>query len=124
MGDSVASDFGLPNMPNYNLGPLIGSSCDTTGINGVAKAPPQLSIYPNPAQNTATIEWPPTAGEDTRLAIYDTVGNPVYNLKTAGATGRTQIDISTLPNGLYVVKLYMANGGVVSGKMCVIGNSH
>ena len=53
---SINSDI-LPNMINYNLGPLIGSDCDTipTGLNKVTESD-LLHIMPNPADKYLYVE--------------------------------------------------------------------
>ncbi len=54
----------LPNHPNYHLGPVDGSVCDSLGINaGVPeRGPPlRLSAYPNPNRGTFTLNYDPQA---------------------------------------------------------------
>jgi hypothetical protein len=48
----------LPNHPNYHLGPVDGSVCDSLGINtGVPedKPPPKVQAYPNPSNGHFTL---------------------------------------------------------------------
>ena len=51
----------LPNHPNYHLGPLAGSSCDTLGLS-VAGQDPQgsfnVSAYPNPSNGQFNLSYP------------------------------------------------------------------
>lgn len=50
---------GLPNHPNYHLGPLSGSPCDTLGSGISERTPPlHLSAFPNPNNGTFTLSYP------------------------------------------------------------------
>ena len=50
--------FSFPNSPNYDLGRLIGSACDTLSIS-IAETPEEngIGIYPNPAINILHIHF-------------------------------------------------------------------
>lgn len=61
-----------------------------------------LTLYPNPATTQLTIESPTPIND---LSITNPFGQTVY-LQTAPASCKsTQIDISTLPSGMYFVKI-------------------
>jgi len=69
----------LPNHPNYHLGPIDGSVCDSLGINnGMAEAALSLSLaaYPNPSNGAFTVSYPaqPNPGE---LEVRDLSGRLV-----------------------------------------------
>ncbi len=52
--------FSLPNFPNYRLGPLTGSSCDTlTDLNDEAKAEKEkiLKVFPNPTTDFVVVDY-------------------------------------------------------------------
>ena len=54
----------LPNHPNYHLGPIDGTICDSLGINAsVAEQPAALlvSAYPNPSNGQFTLSYPAQA---------------------------------------------------------------
>lgn len=55
-----------------------------------------LVIYPNPVKEVLHI-----SGRYTSLEIYDTAGKVLIN-----ANGESQIDVSPLPKGVYVIKAY------------------
>jgi hypothetical protein len=66
----------LPNHPNYHLGPVDGSVCDSLGINtGVPedKPPPKVQAYPNPSSGHFTLSYAaqPAAGS---LEVRDQSG--------------------------------------------------
>jgi len=69
----------LPNHPNYHLGPIDGSVCDSLGItNGVEESAIQeaLQAYPNPSSGVFSLSYPvqPSAGE---LEVLDLSGRLV-----------------------------------------------
>lgn len=61
-----------------------------------------FSVYPNPAKNVLHITSPGNAGENHIIYIYDITGREV--LKKEAASGDTAVDISTLKEGIYLVK--------------------
>ncbi|MBK9275198.1 MAG: T9SS type A sorting domain-containing protein [Flavobacteriales bacterium] len=69
----------LPNHPNYHLGPVDGSICDSLGINaGVPAALLEagIKVYPNPSNGAFTVSYPaqPHVGE---LEVRDLSGRLV-----------------------------------------------
>lgn len=98
--------YGLPNNPNYDLGPLVGSICDTLTIglteqHGVQKA---LLVYPNPCSNKFSL----TISNQNEpifesIILTNTFGEEVLSFKNN--THQSNIyDITELPDGLYIVK--------------------
>jgi hypothetical protein len=73
--DSVINASAVSNMPNYRLGKIEGSACDTivSGIGEVSSSVAQLKLYPNPASNHLTISLMEYAA-DARLTITDATG--------------------------------------------------
>jgi hypothetical protein len=73
------------------------------GTLGIEKPRPTagLSLYPNPATESITVELPPDISRG-EIRIYNTAGVLVKRLK---ADPVTQIDISALPRGLYFIRL-------------------
>ena len=62
----------LPNHPNYHLGPIDGSVCDSLGINtGIVEQRTQgeLHVFPNPTTSNFQISYPAhaTVGDLTVL---------------------------------------------------------
>ncbi|HQV00008.1 MAG TPA: T9SS type A sorting domain-containing protein [Bacteroidia bacterium] len=87
------------------------SSCFTcnVGINDVSKS--QLIMYPNPAGNFITIELP-LQTQAGLLLITNATGQVVVKQKVTGL--KQQIDISTLPIGVYAVQSITDNKLAVS----------
>jgi hypothetical protein len=104
LGDYWTVDFD-PNPTTYTLTPATGYSdafvCklnppDLSVFDAAAKN--ELLIYPNPANSVLNIQL---SGEKTKLSLFNMMGEliSVYDLE---ATGK-QIDVSALPNGMYVL---------------------
>jgi hypothetical protein len=73
--------YALPNMPNYNLGALEGSECDTlaTAVNNLPEIHNEIIIYPNPATNYFLIKQSSSVAEFFRLTITDVLGRNVLD---------------------------------------------
>jgi hypothetical protein len=64
-----------------------------------------FNIYPNPTQNTITIEQP--FSENTMISIFDITGQMVIQKKMESPV--QQIDISSFPNGSYFIQVKSNN---------------
>ncbi|MEI6297729.1 MAG: T9SS type A sorting domain-containing protein, partial [bacterium] len=77
---------------------------DACGITSVEKLVPEssLTIYPNPASNSITIEAPATSSQ-SQLSIKDVNGQVLIARQITES--KTQVDISNLSSGVYFVWL-------------------
>ena len=95
----------LPNYPNFRLGSLDGSSCDTLGIDNVvatAALPRKeeiAKVFPNPANDILNIE---TKNNTIFLSykIYDILGREVQT-----GTATNAISTQKLQNGIYFLSI-------------------
>jgi len=97
--------FGLPNMVNYNLGPLVGSPCDTLlGVTVTNAGNHNFTITPNPATTHLTLQYSPpkTAGVAT---VFNATGSKVSEIILPKGSHTMQLDISQYPSGLYLLKI-------------------
>lgn len=69
----------------------------TQGIDGIQNS--ELSIYPNPASTTVTV-----GGVHENMHIFDATGRFVQTVEYRGNQTVT-IDVSTLPEGVYFIKI-------------------
>lgn len=76
-------------------------SFDTLGVENVSITENDIKIYPNPASEFIKIEANKTID---KIELYDLIGKRV--LKT---TQTNQIKINYLPNGIYLIKLFLDN---------------
>lgn len=83
--------------------------------------PAAFNLYPNPADNTVTITSSINLTADN-LMITDLLGRRYNNIKLQGNTSGKQfdhtIDISNLPNGVYIVEIHSLNN-IESKKLIV-----
>ncbi|MEO6759439.1 MAG: GEVED domain-containing protein, partial [Saprospiraceae bacterium] len=70
----------------------------------------KLKIYPQPAQAQVTIEWPETAGETTRLEVWNLAGQLVLAQTLPGEQRRVQLSVNNWQSGLYRVNIQTARG--------------
>lgn len=71
--------------------------CKTTGLYNRKAQATQFDIYPNPAKDILQIQT--ASDEPFSVTIFDMLGAALIN-------GNHTIDISSLPNGIYFVKLH------------------
>ncbi|MFA6922679.1 MAG: T9SS type A sorting domain-containing protein [Bacteroidales bacterium] len=69
-----------------------------------------LQVFPNPANTQITIELPQTAKQST-IIIYNINGEEVIKQQTTN--NKTKIDVSTLPCGIYFIKVVAQDGVTV-----------
>ena len=70
-------------------------------VNNIAIANNKLSIYPNPAHDKVYFETGNTSA-DENITVYNSLGQSV-NLNTNKLNGKTEINISLLPAGVYYI---------------------
>jgi hypothetical protein len=100
------SFYSLPNMPNYNLGALAGSPCDTlTGLNQDFENNQSFEIYPNPVTEYFTIRNSSVENSKNEydIKIFDSSGKLVY--KDHKYFPGASIIFRDFPSGLYAVNL-------------------
>jgi len=98
---------GLPNMPNYALGALEGSPCDTLNeTNPVAEVTsPSFKAFPNPVQDYLYIDNP--LQTTCRAVVYNAMGQEVeYFIVQPG--GQT-LSTTTWPTGIYQLIIQQEN---------------
>lgn len=78
-----------------------------------------VSVYPNPAGNSLTIEIPALQNGKSSVAIYDMYGNIVRSSEFGSGTNRMTIDTSTLSEGIYLVRV-MVNGQMETKRVSVV----
>ncbi len=116
-----SSDIGIlvmPNYPDYTLGPLVGSPCDTiTGVSEFHSDDSGISIYPNPAIGSFSVQLPTGANGKVSIELVDLLGRKVYS---QDFNDRKVTQTITLPegitNGVYVCRV-VTDGKVYSEKL-------
>lgn len=102
--------FSLPNYPFYNLGPVIGSVCDSL-INSIQDPKIEklnFEVYPNPFSKTLTIRS--ISSKNFELKIYNILGDILLTRKFRDSI---QLDLSFLSDGAYQLELVSEIGVVM-----------
>jgi hypothetical protein len=84
---------------------------DPTGLNVV------LHVFPNPAEETLTIQYPLTGSGTPSIQLVDVAGRPVRSETTKRSSAEVTWDISELPSGVYFVRMVQDNGNVLIQKV-------
>jgi hypothetical protein len=111
------STYILPNYINYDLGPLIGSPCDTLTTTSISEesTKPQITLYPNPVQTQATLTW--SGMQVGNFVLRDMLGRVVLSEVLNAPSGTTRLELSSLPKGIYLWQMqstaYSKNGKLV-----------
>ncbi len=98
----------LPNFPNYRLGRLKDSPCDTIQVANeeIEKTPYNIHLSPNPASNEIQLNISlPTYDTPTEIVIVDVSGTVLRIHKMPDFAYVATIDISELASGVYGVQL-------------------
>ena len=75
----------------------------------------QLSIYPNPAKDFITIE----SNNIQQIKVVDNTGRTVINKKLETAVSITNMDITGLSKGIYLVQVINTNGEIKTEKLII-----
>ncbi|MDP3445094.1 MAG: T9SS type A sorting domain-containing protein, partial [Ignavibacteria bacterium] len=67
----------------------------------------ELSVYPNPAVNTLTIQFNEIENQNAEIRLFDQRGRLVIQEVVSLVDGKKTIDINQLENGLYIVETTM-----------------
>ncbi len=107
--------YGLPNNPNYDLGALAGSVCDT--ITGIAPFPLEnpdsyregVTVMPNPAKEKVRFEYSEPVTENSQIEVYDNLGVMVKKIILTKGSISTTFSINDLPPGVYSCRVSINN---------------
>lgn len=113
-----------PVHPNYRLGALTGSPCDTLTVNA-SEAPKPLNglrLYPNPAQDRAVLEltetW--TSNGAAQYRIYNALGALAQSGTIAEGAKKIVEPLAGLPNGLYVCQVLRDGEVLGAAKLSIV----
>ncbi|CAN5662402.1 hypothetical protein BH11BAC1_BH11BAC1_05460 [soil metagenome] len=96
--------LGLPNNPNYELGSIQGSVCDSLiSVQEIASQRSNFSIYPNPFYNKISLHPVIETNRKVALEIENETGQVLFD-KNITFTDQ-ELDLSFLPKGVYFIRL-------------------
>jgi spore coat protein CotH len=75
----------------------------TTGAENIDQVT-DIMIYPNPATERIYIQWPGHITAGQKIEVFDNRGVCVVNKRVVSYGNQAGIDISALPNGIYLIR--------------------
>jgi hypothetical protein len=117
-GDGRRTKLGLPNIPNYDLGPLVGSECDTITSVGLEYNSTKeiFKLSPNPVRNQLKINT-----HFKLLPLKFTLSQNGVIKKTGSIFNEVQsIDVSNFNPGLYLLTVIDKQSAVLESKKFII----
>jgi len=104
------NQYSLPNLPNYTLGALAGSPCDTiVSIESQVLLDHEvLSVFPNPAQDVINLKLSKgLLGGETKFTVLveDMSGRVVLSINANSVT--PSIPVDALPGGVYYLNIVL-----------------
>jgi hypothetical protein len=107
--------FGIPNFPNYRLGALVGSPCDTltSKEEGIRK---EVNVYPNPVEKELSILLQ-NVQEKTTFVLYDALGKQILLQSILQGAEIVKINVALMPKGMYFYLLKSEKGILAQGKI-------
>lgn len=106
--------LGLPNNPDYHLGPKIGSGCDTlTALNEHSQNIVISSLLPNPNNGEFTVNYFLPNGNRGVLEVFGSTDQKVYQMALPNHTYRQDIDIRTFLPGFYVLRIQSGDKSLI-----------
>ena len=97
----------IPYRPNYLLGPVDGTVCDSLGITAnVSEASLQdrVRVQPNPSNGAFSINYPAQA-QPGLLEVMDAAGRVAYRHRLSAWSTVHQLDLTGQPAGMYHCRL-------------------
>ncbi len=117
----------IPLHPNYRLGALPGSPCDTIRLSTAqpTQAPTILRAYPNPAQEWVMVEIPDHENLTGSLEyrVYSSLGNLAKSGRVPEHSEVAFIPVSDLPNGSYLCHILNNGQTVGTARISIIRNN-
>jgi len=100
-----------PYFPNYRLGPLVGSPCDTLSVGIDEWQASSVLLFPNPTQNSINVSLGRTYDE-IQCNFYNMQGQLLFQEKRNLVNAFT-LDLPNLSKGLYLLEILCNEGRVV-----------
>lgn len=101
----------IPYRPNYLLGPVDGTVCDSLGITvnlSEASMQDRVRVQPNPSSGDFSISYPGQS-QPGLLEIMDVSGRVAYRHRLSAWSTVHQMDLTGQPSGIYHCRLKWGN---------------
>ncbi len=111
--------WNIPSFPNYDLGSLSGSTCDTLySSSGLQpEEEPFFKIQSNPVSDWLNVVY--TTKEDALFELFDTYGKRVGAISLFHYFKNRLLDVSDLPPGIYFATVLQNGERIWSDKVVV-----
>lgn len=98
------TDNSIPYRPNYTLGPLLGSSCDTLGL-AIAETvgQPHILVHPNPTSGPVRLCFP-SAREAGSVQVFSALGTLVLEQTLSPGANAIDLDLSPFDAGMLMCR--------------------
>lgn len=112
---SILISSGTAGITNYSISGTSSANCTsgtsflfkvdlcTSVLENSVDAKQQLTVYPNPTQNSVLISLKSDLLDNSKIEIYDALGRLVVTKRMSSSS--VEVDLSSLQNGIYVIKL-------------------
>jgi hypothetical protein len=112
---------GNVNHPNYYLGPVIGSVCDSlTGMNEHLNETKNFTVRPNPSNGHFSISYLLPQNKSGSFDVFDAIGKLIYKISLPSWSTLQQINLPKLAPGIY--HSVITSGGYRLSKKIVVMN--
>ncbi|MBX7139873.1 MAG: T9SS type A sorting domain-containing protein [Chitinophagales bacterium] len=109
----------IPNFPNYDLGALPGSPCDTlTATSNIKLQTANFTVQPNPASDWLNIVY--RTNEDAVFELFDLYGHRVADVQLYSYFKNRLLRVSALPAGVYAYQIKVSGEKIKEGKVAVV----
>jgi len=116
--ESAKSSITLPSLPNYGLGELPNSPCDTLAL-AIEEIPiNNFSFYPNPTGSVFVINYKISSEAVLRLVNLQGIVNSEWELRPNLIS--SSIHIKNVPAGIYFLSMVTQNGVLLTKKIIVM----
>lgn len=96
--------IGLPNNPNYDLGPVIASICDTlTAVQNLEIRDSKIVVFPNPFYNKLSFHPIYSSTEKILIKVLNEIGETVFEKETI--LKDQEVDLRNLTKGVYFLNI-------------------
>jgi Secretion system C-terminal sorting domain len=101
----------LVTYPNYRLGADTSCWVGTNTTETIAEN--SVILYPNPANTEITLYTSDVLAENTKITVYNSLGQIVKMQLISNETNTLLVDVQTLPNGIYTLQVNSETNPIV-----------
>ncbi|MCX6270434.1 MAG: T9SS type A sorting domain-containing protein [Bacteroidetes bacterium] len=113
--------YAIPYYPNFRLGPLVGSGCDTLNLGGIDKPSTDqafLQLYPNPANQYLSVQLKGVnSNKNFTVTILNALGKEVLDMNNLHPSEK--VNVSKLPDGIYLLTLMLPDHNTLTSRFVV-----